>query len=72
MIQSKAKEKNISFGYEKNGRMRLYFHDAVELGLDSTYINETSFPNRGLIEQDKYSLWTSIFTRHFKKTFDDE
>jgi hypothetical protein len=68
MIQNNVKDLGVSLGYEKNGTMRMYFQDPAELGLDSTYINERSFPNSGLIEYGKYSMWTSMFTRHFKKT----
>ena len=62
---------NISLGFEKNGAMRLYFQDAAELGQDSGYINETSFPNSGLMAQGKYSMWLSMFTRH-ARLYDDE
>ncbi len=67
----KAEFLNISLGFEKNGAMRLCFQDAAELGQDSGYINETSFPNSGLIAQGKYSMWLSMFTRHVRLC-DDE
>lgn len=72
MIQNDAKDLGVSLGYEKNGTMRMCFQDPAELGLDSTYINERSFPNSGLIEHGKYSLWASMFSRHFKTVIEDE
>lgn len=72
IIQNNAKETSVSLGYEKNGTMRMYFQDPAELGLDSTYINEKSFPNSGLIEHGKYSLWASMFSRHNKKVIEDD
>jgi hypothetical protein len=63
---------NISLGFEKNGAMRLYFQDTAELGQDSNYINETSFPNSGLMSQGKYSMWLSMFGRHVRQTFEDD
>ncbi len=72
MIQNYGKEKGVSFGYEKNGTMRMYYQDASELGLDSSYINETSFPNRGLIEHGKYSMWISMFSKHIETVVEDD
>ncbi len=67
-----AKDLNISLGFEKNGAMRLCFQDTVELGQDSNYINETSFPNSGLMLHGKYSMWLSMFTRHISQFLDDD
>jgi len=55
---------NISIGLERNGDMRLCFQDTAELGQNSTYINEASFPNSGILVHGMYSMWLSIFTRH--------
>lgn len=63
---------NISLGFEKNGAMRLCFGDAAELGQDSTYINDTSFPNSGLMSQGKYCMWLSMFGRHARQSFEDD
>ena len=71
-IRNDTKEMGISLGYEKNGTMRMYFQDSAELGLDSAYINEKSFPNSGLIEHGKYSLWVSMFSKHNKKVIEDD
>lgn len=60
----------ISLGFERNGAMRLCFQDTVELGQDSGYINENSFPNSGSMLYGKYSMWVSMFTRHTEQTFD--
>ena len=62
----------ISLGFEKNGAMRLYFQDTAELGQDSNYINETAYPNSGLIVHGKYSMWVSMFSRHVKQSFEDD
>jgi hypothetical protein len=51
--------------------MRLYFQDTAELGQDSGYINESSFPNSGLLACGKYSLWLSMFCRHIQ-TIEEE
>ncbi len=67
-----AKDINISLGFEKDGAMRLCFQDTAELGQDSNYINETSFPNSGLISYGKYSMWLSMFGRHVRQFFDDD
>lgn len=67
-----TKDLNISLGFEKNGAMRLCFQDTAEMGLDSRYINENSFPNSGLISYGKYSMWLSMFTRHVRQSFDDD
>lgn len=63
---------NISLGSEKNGALRLFFGDTAELGQDSTYINETSFPNSGLMTRGKYSMWLSMFARHIKQSIEDD
>lgn len=63
---------NISLGFDKNGKMGLYFQDASELGQDSGYINATSFPNSGLLANGKYSMWYSMFSRHVKLYFEDD
>ncbi len=63
---------NISLGFEKNGAMRLCLQDTAELGQDSNYINETSFPNSGLMSHGKYSMWLSMFGRHIKQSFEDD
>ncbi len=62
----------VSLGFEENGAMRLCFQDTAELGQDSNYINETSFPNSGLISHGKYSMWLSMFGRHARQSFDDD
>jgi hypothetical protein len=67
-----TKQLNISLGFEKNGAMRLCLGDTVELGQDSTYINETSFPNSGLMAHGKYRMWLSMFGRHVKRSFEDD
>ncbi len=66
-----AEHINISLGFEKNGAMGLYYGDTAELGQDSGYINENSFPNSGLLANGKYSLWISMFSRHIQTIFDD-
>ncbi|MCZ7356895.1 MAG: hypothetical protein O8C66_14445 [Candidatus Methanoperedens sp.] len=72
-IQSQeTKHINISLGFERNGSIGLYFQDTAELGQDSNYINETSFPNSGLLASGKYSLWLSMFSRHVKMSFEDD
>ena len=58
---------NISLGSEKNGALRLFFGDTAELGQDSVYVNEISFPNSGLMSHGKYSMWLSMFTRHINQ-----
>ncbi|MDD5473107.1 MAG: hypothetical protein PHU34_03055 [Candidatus Methanoperedens sp.] len=63
---------NISLGSEKNGALRLFFGDAAELGQDSNYINDSSFPNSGLMTSGKYSMWLSMFARHIKRSIEDE
>ncbi len=64
-IQNKGSEHhNISIGFERNGVMRLCCQDTAELGQNSTYINEASFPNSGILVHGMYSMWLSIFTRH--------
>ncbi len=65
---------NISLGFEKNGAIRLCLQDTAELGQDSNYINETSFPNSGLMSQGKYAMWLSMFGRHVnvRQTFEDD
>lgn len=35
-------------------------------------INETSFPNRGLLANGKYSMWYSMFSKHVKLYFEDD
>ncbi|MCZ7392736.1 MAG: hypothetical protein ABOK23_08015 [Candidatus Methanoperedens sp.] len=67
-----AQDLNISLGFEKNGAMRLCFQDTAELGQDSNYLNETSFPNSGLISHGKCSMWLSMFGRHIRQSFDDD
>lgn len=67
----KTEHLNISLGFEKSGAMRLYFQDTAELGQDSNYINETSFPNSGLLAHGKYSMWLSMFSRHVRQSFED-
>ncbi len=66
-----AKDLSVSLGFEENGAMRLCFQDTAELGQDSKYINEISFPNSGLISHGKYSMWLSMFTRHINQFYDD-
>ncbi|HEY9246975.1 MAG TPA: hypothetical protein VIO11_09030 [Candidatus Methanoperedens sp.] len=62
---------NISLGCEKNGAIGLYFQDTAELGQDSSYINDSSFPNSGLLACGKYSLWLSMFSRHIPTMVED-
>ena len=66
-----AEQMNISLGFEKNGRIGIYFQDTVELGQDSNYINENSFPNCGSLAGGKYSMWLSMFTRHIKTMYEE-
>ncbi|MFZ2412109.1 MAG: hypothetical protein WAW23_11095 [Candidatus Methanoperedens sp.] len=66
-----AEQLNISLGFEKNGNIRLCFQDTAELGQDSNYINQDSFPNSGLMVHGKYTMWLSMFGRHIQ-AFDDE
>ncbi|MCE8426515.1 MAG: hypothetical protein J5U17_12150 [Candidatus Methanoperedens sp.] len=71
-VQNQRRERmKISLGSEKNGVLGLYFQDTSELGQDSAYINEESFPNSGLMAWGKYSLWLSMFSRHVQIDFDD-
>ncbi len=63
---------NISLGFDKNGDIGVYFQDTVELGQDSNYINEYSFPNCGSLAGGKYSMWLSMFYRHVKTAFEDD
>ena len=62
---------NIFLGFEKNGAMGLYMSDASELGQDSGYINEQSFPNSGLLVHGMYSMWVSMFARHVNPVCED-
>ena len=72
-IKNQQKEhQDMSLGFEKNGAMRLYFQDTAELEQDSNYINETAYPNSGLIVHGKYSMWVSMFSRHVKQSFEDD
>lgn len=66
-----AEQLNISLGFEKNGTIRLCFQDTAELGQDSNYINQHSFPNSGLMVHGKYTMWLSMFERQIP-AFDDE
>ncbi len=66
-----AEQLNISLGFEKNGSIRLCFQDTAELGQDSNYINQDSFPNSGLMVHGMYTMWLSMFGRHIP-AFDDE
>lgn len=68
----KTEHLNISMGFEKNGAMRLCFQDTAELGQDSTYINETAFPNSGLMAHGMYTMWLSMFGRLINQPFDDD
>lgn len=63
---------NISLGCEGNGTMRLCFQDTAELGQDSNYINESAFPNSGMMAHGKYSMWLSMFGRLVRPLEDDE
>jgi hypothetical protein len=64
-LQTKENDRNnISIGFERNGAMRLCFQDTAQMGQNSTYINEASFPNSGILVHGMYSMWLSIFTRH--------
>ncbi len=72
-IQNQQTERmNISLGFDKNGDLGVYFQDTVELGQDSNYINECSFPNCGSLQGGKYSMWLSMFYRHIKIAFEDD
>ncbi len=72
-VQKKESEHhNISIGFERNGAMRLCFQDTSELGQNSTYINEASFPNSGILVHGMYSMWLSIFSRHLPRFAGDE
>ncbi|VVB92928.1 Uncharacterised protein [uncultured archaeon] len=72
-IQNQQTENiNIFLGFEKNGTIGLYFGDTAELGQDSGYINENSFPNSGMLAYGKYSLWLSMFSRHVQTIFEDD
>jgi hypothetical protein len=67
-IQKKESEHhNISIGFERNGAMRLCFQDTAELGQNSTYINDASSPNCGILVYGIYSMWLSIFTRQLPR-----
>jgi len=67
-IQTKESDRhNISIGFEGNGVMRLCFQDTAEMGQNSTYVNEASFPNSGIHFYGIYSMWLSIFTRHLSR-----
>lgn len=67
-----TEQMNISLGFEKSGRIGLYFGDTMELGQDSNYINKDSFPNSGLLSNGKYTMWISMFSRQLKSTFEDD
>ncbi len=72
-IKNQQKEyQDMSLGFEKNGAMRLYFQDTAELEQDSNYINETAYPNSGLMVYGMYSMWVSMFSRHVKQSFEDD
>jgi hypothetical protein len=67
-IQTKENDRNnISIGFERNGAMRLCFQDTAQMGQNSTYINEVSFPNSGILVHGMYSMWLSIFSRHMPR-----
>lgn len=67
-VQKKESEhRNVSIGFERNGAIRLCFQDTAELGQNSTYINDSSFPNSGILVNGMYSMWLSIFTRHLPR-----
>jgi hypothetical protein len=69
-IQITTKENdhhNISIGIERNGARRLCFQDTAQMGQNTTYINEASFPNSGILVHGMYSMWLSIFTRHLPR-----
>lgn len=70
--QKESEHHNISIGFERNGAMRLCCQDTAELGQNSTYINEASFPNSGILVHGMYSMWLSIFTRHLPHISGDE
>ncbi len=63
---------NISLVFQENGAMMLNFQDTAELGQDSTYINETAYPNSAIMAYGKYAMWLSMFTRHAKPCNDDQ
>lgn len=67
-----TKNINISLGFEKNGAMMLNFQDTAELGQDSTYMNETAYPNSAIMAYGKYAMWLSMFTRHVQPCNDDQ
>lgn len=67
-VQTKENDRNnISIGFERNGAMRLCFQDTAQMGQNSTYINEASFPNSGILVHGMYSMWLSIFSRHMPR-----
>jgi len=71
-VKIKNQQTDYSLGFEKNGAMRLCFQDAAELEQDSNYINETAYPNSGLMVYGMYSMWLSMFSRHVKQSFEDD
>ncbi len=67
-----TEQMNISLGFEKSGKIGIYFGDTTELGLDSNYINKDTFPNSGFLSTGKYTMWLSMFSRHIKNTCEDD
>jgi hypothetical protein len=63
-----TEQMNISLGFDEKGKIGIYFGDTAELGQDSSYINNDSFPNCGLMASGKYSMWLSMFSRHIKNS----
>ena len=62
----------ISLGFDKSGKIGIYFGDTSELGQDSNYINEQSFPNSGMLAMGKYTMWISMFSRHINMACEDD
>jgi len=63
---------NIFLGLEENGTMKVYYGDTTELSQDKNYINEASFPNRGILAHGKYSMWFCFFSRYVNWVFEEE
>ncbi len=68
---TETEQMNVSLGFDKNGKIGVYFGDTAELGQDSSYINNDSFPNSGLLASGKYSMWLSMFSRHIQNSRKD-
>ncbi|HEX7627318.1 MAG TPA: hypothetical protein VF354_00160, partial [Candidatus Methanoperedens sp.] len=69
---NETKNINISLVFQENGALMLNFQDTAELGQDSSYINETAYPNSAIIAYGKYAMWLSMFTRHVTPCNDNQ